>query len=40
MKNRTKSHMLNLLISKIENFLKIGENMQNRTKSQNVINYS
>ena len=40
MKNRTKSNMLNLLISQIENFLKIGKNMQNRTKSQNVINYS
>ena len=37
MQNRTKSHMLNLLI-KIGNFEKFGKNIQNRTKSQNVIN--
>ena len=31
MQNRTKSHLLNLLISKIENFKIFFENMQNRT---------
>ncbi len=33
MQNHTKSHVLNLLISKIGNLKKFGKNMQNRTKS-------